>query len=187
MIYLLKSVEVVIGCICIVLVSVTVMFSQNLQSSNSSRGDANIANSKMVPAAKSDNDLNYPPDNLPVVTKTPASVVVRENYLSSPEFGLSIIISLLTVITLLLQFFLLNKKKDLKSEDILRTFGVVLIIMGTLFVIASGFDTNQIAPAMGLFGTIAGYLLSRETNRETNKEGKDKNEAEEKTNEKQEL
>jgi hypothetical protein len=40
-------------------------------------------------------------------------------------------------------------------------YAVTLIIVGTLFAITAGFDSNQIAPAMGLFGTIAGYLLGK--------------------------
>ncbi len=60
--------------------------------------------------------------------------------------------------------------RNLKAEDTLRSFGVVLIIMGTLFVIAAGYSSVQIAPALGLFGTIAGYLLGRsEKNREEEK------------------
>jgi hypothetical protein len=38
---------------------------------------------------------------------------------------------------------------------------VTLIIIGTLFFITAGFDSTQIAPALGLFGTIAGYLLGK--------------------------
>ena len=38
---------------------------------------------------------------------------------------------------------------------------VTLIVVSSLFIITAGYSSEQIAPAMGLFGTIAGYLLGR--------------------------
>jgi hypothetical protein len=37
----------------------------------------------------------------------------------------------------------------------------MLIVTGTLFLVAAGYDAQHIAPSMGLLGTIAGYLLGR--------------------------
>jgi len=36
-----------------------------------------------------------------------------------------------------------------------------MIIVGSLILISSGYSSNQIGPAMGLFGTVAGYLIGR--------------------------
>ena len=36
-----------------------------------------------------------------------------------------------------------------------------LIVTGTLFLISAGFSAQQISPGLGLFGTIAGYVLGR--------------------------
>ena len=44
-------------------------------------------------------------------------------------------------------------------EDILRIVVTTLVICGTLFFVAAGFSSEQIAPAIGLFGTVVGYLL----------------------------
>lgn len=60
------------------------------------------------------------------------------------------------------QFFLL-KKKDFDANDLLKVFGITLIVVGTLFLISTGRSDQQIAPAMGLFGTLAGYLLGKAT------------------------
>ena len=38
---------------------------------------------------------------------------------------------------------------------------ITLIIISTLFLITAGYSNDQIAPAIGLLGTIAGYLLGR--------------------------
>ena len=53
------------------------------------------------------------------------------------------------LIALAMQFIMLKSVSGLKPEDILRVSAVTLIIIGTLFFIAAGFDSNQIAPAMG--------------------------------------
>jgi hypothetical protein len=43
----------------------------------------------------------------------------------------------------------------------MRAFAITLIIIGTMVLICAGYSNDQIAPAMGLFGTVAGYLLGR--------------------------
>lgn len=87
-------------------------------------------------------------------------------WLSEPEFYLTLMVAFMTVFTLLMQFLLLKKNTRLKSEDLSRAFGMILIIMGTLFSLTAGFSAEQIAPAVGLFGTIAGYILGRSERKE---------------------
>jgi hypothetical protein len=76
------------------------------------------------------------------------------------EFWLSLLILAFGSIVVCVEFALL-RKKDFDGNDILKVFGVTLIVVGTLFLIAAGFGDKQIAPAMGLFGTLAGYLLGK--------------------------
>lgn len=76
------------------------------------------------------------------------------------EFWLSLLILLFGTVVVIVQFSLL-RKMSFDGNDVLRVFGVTLIIVGTLFLIAAGFGDKQIAPAMGLFGTLAGYLLGK--------------------------
>ncbi|HXH02673.1 MAG TPA: hypothetical protein VNN09_05065 [Candidatus Competibacteraceae bacterium] len=54
-------------------------------------------------------------------------------------------------------------KRGKSSESILRTFGTILIIVSALFLVVAGYSDQQIAPVMGLLGTIAGYLLGKST------------------------
>jgi glycerol uptake facilitator-like aquaporin len=42
-----------------------------------------------------------------------------------------------------------------------KYFIIILLVLGMLLLITIGFNENQISPAVGLFGTIAGYLLGR--------------------------
>jgi uncharacterized membrane protein len=93
----------------------------------------------------------------------PRTTFTKTGNLSTYEFYLTLIVAGLAVIALGMEFFLLRKTQRPKSEDILRVFGVTLIIIGTLFFVTAGYNSLQIAPAMGLFGTVAGYLLGRGT------------------------
>jgi membrane protease YdiL (CAAX protease family) len=81
--------------------------------------------------------------------------------MSNREFWLSSIILLFGVFIIIVEYFLLRTVVQEKTEEIARIYTVTLIIIGTLVLISSGFTNQQIAPALGLFGTIAGYLLGR--------------------------
>jgi len=113
-----------------------------------------------------------PPPGLTTHPPQPPVIPAKFDSTSSYEYRLTILVLVIALVALLMQFFLLLRVRNLKAEDTLRTFGVVLIIMGTLFAITAGFSSVQIAPALGLFGTIAGYLVGRTEKRgEPEKEG----------------
>jgi hypothetical protein len=76
------------------------------------------------------------------------------------EFWLSLLILAFGTVVVGVEYALL-RKRSFDGNDILKVFGVTLIVVGTLFLIASGFGDKQIAPAMGLFGTLAGYILGK--------------------------
>jgi hypothetical protein len=82
------------------------------------------------------------------------------HFLSSFEGELALVIVGLTVLVLVTLSILLWKK-DATAEDSIRAFALVLIILGTIVLICAGYSNDQIAPAVGLFGTLAGYLLGR--------------------------
>lgn len=46
--------------------------------------------------------------------------------------------------------------------QILRIFGVISIIGVTTLLVVIGYSNEQLAPVIGLFGALAGYLLGRE-------------------------
>lgn len=49
------------------------------------------------------------------------------------------------------------------SESVLKIFGVILIITSAVFLVVAGYSDKQIAPVVGLLGTLAGYLLGKDT------------------------
>lgn len=71
------------------------------------------------------------------------------------------------LVVLILAALLIKAGQD--SEAILRTFGTILIIVGALFLVVAGYSANQVAPVMGLLGTIAGYLLGKKESKREEK------------------
>ena len=88
-------------------------------------------------------------------------VVGFESFMTSREMWLSMFILIFGLAIIGVQFALLRGVVDRHISEIFKLFTVSLIIIGTLLLISAGFNSEQIAPALGLFGTIAGYILAR--------------------------
>ncbi|AUD05564.1 hypothetical protein [Spirosoma pollinicola] len=88
---------------------------------------------------------------------------IRELNISSYEFGLSSVILIFGFLVLCLEVYIM-KASQFTSEQIIRLLSMTLIIISALFLITSAYSDTQMAPAMGLFGTLAGYLLGKTTN-----------------------
>ena len=91
-------------------------------------------------------------------------------FLSTDEYGLSLMVLIFGTVVLLFQFFLIWKKLFTPSQSV-RTMIITLVIIASLFLISAGFSSDQITPIIGLLGTIVGYLLG------SNQGGADKNDA----------
>lgn len=93
---------------------------------------------------------------------TPVTNIKR--FLSSWEFILSALVMSFGAFVILIEAILLWRSAA-TPEDTLRTMTVTAIVIGTIFFVAAGFDAVQVAPAAGLFGTIAGYLLGKKVSK----------------------
>jgi uncharacterized membrane protein YciS (DUF1049 family) len=120
-----------------------------------------------IPLAAQDS-TNATLNNLPPEPNDPVSTIVTP--LSRLEFTLSMTVLAFGLLVILLEIFLIKNKK-ISSEDTIKFIIITLIITSTLFLITAGYSNDQIAPAVGLLGTIAGYLLGRIQN-SNQKEGK---------------
>ena len=74
---------------------------------------------------------------------------------------MSSIVLLFGLLVILLATYLIRSGKN--TEAVLRIFGTILIVVMAVFFVVAGYTDTQIAPVMGLLGTIAGYLLGKET------------------------
>lgn len=54
-------------------------------------------------------------------------------------------------------------KAGQSAQSILRVFGTLLVIIMASFLVVAGYTNEQLAAPMGLLGTVAGYLLGRQT------------------------
>jgi len=80
--------------------------------------------------------------------------------LSNYEFYLSLIVLGFGIIALFVEILLIIKKK-INQDNTIKFIIITLIVTATLFLITAGYSNDQIAPAVGLLGTIAGYLLGK--------------------------
>lgn len=117
-----------------------------------------LAASASLPARAADNPL-----------PTPTATTSEITAISSVELWLAGGIIAFGFVVLAMQFVLLRRSQTTQPEDILRLFTVTMIIVGTLALIAIGYSSQQIAPALGLFGTILGYLLGKTDERARNR------------------
>ena len=83
-----------------------------------------------------------------------------QSFLTTTEGHLTLAIIALAALVLLIQMFALRSRQA-SADDVIRGCSIIFIITGTLVLITAGYTNDQIAPALGLFGTIAGYLLGR--------------------------
>jgi hypothetical protein len=87
-------------------------------------------------------------------------------YITSYEFALAVLVLLFGTLVILSASITL-KGKTVTPEQALRFYGVIVILIGTILLIVAGLSNNQIAPAVGLFGTLAGYLLGKNQSSDT--------------------
>lgn len=102
--------------------------------------------------------IGFAVNNLPPEPKESSNEIITP--LSDLEFILSISVLVFGLLIIILEMFLI-KHKRINSDDTIKFITITLIITGTLFLITAGYSNDQIAPAVGLLGTIAGYLLGR--------------------------
>ena len=83
-----------------------------------------------------------------------------KSFLTNEERMLTILFLGFGVLVLIMACVLLIKFSN-DCNIAFKYFIIVLLILGMLVLIPVGYSNDQISPAVGLFGTIAGYLLGK--------------------------
>lgn len=109
-------------------------------------------------------------------------VVYDREPLSDLVVGLSSGVLVFGFLTICLEVYLV-RIKVFDADDMIKFITVTMIVTGTMFLITAGYSNNQIAPAIGLFGTIAGYLVGKAKNPERKKKTDDINDEKKLSNE----
>ena len=55
----------------------------------------------------------------------------------------------------------LMKTVRVAPGEVIRLLALMMVVTGVLVLVAAGIDPQQVAPAFGILGTVAGYLLGR--------------------------
>jgi len=61
----------------------------------------------------------------------------------------------------------LLRGKNVDSQIIKKMFGLTLILCLSAFLMVTGYGQAQLTPIVGLFGTVAGYLLAKDARTQT--------------------
>jgi hypothetical protein len=80
---------------------------------------------------------------------------------SEPEIYLSIAVLAFGLILTILECIIIIKKDMGWNVDSIRIVGITLVVTAGLFLIPASYSNDQIAPLIGLLGTIVGYLLGK--------------------------
>ncbi len=99
--------------------------------------------------------------NAPPAAGDPAAFSGKVSVLTSYEFWLTVAVLVFGVFVMIVGCRFIASRRGNTPDQIIKLISVNLIVIGTLVIITGGFNGEQIAPAFGLFGTIAGYLLGR--------------------------
>lgn len=82
------------------------------------------------------------------------------HFLTNKEFYLSIFLLITLWLVLAIEIWAI-RSLNIGPEHSVKLLIISMVIMGALLLIMGGYDDQLIAPAFGLFGTIAGYVLGR--------------------------
>jgi hypothetical protein len=118
-------------------------------------------------ADASDGDVFARLDQAQAAADGTPQVVSGQPWSADLVIYLSTSILLIIALALILGSVLMWKRSN-SSQDILRLYGVVIIVGLSALLLVVGFSNDQLTPIVGLFGAIAGYLLGKD-----GKSGKD--------------
>ncbi|MCW3477178.1 hypothetical protein [Limobrevibacterium gyesilva] len=102
---------------------------------------------------------DVPPNPIVNAAPAPEELGRGQDWLTAVEKNLAIAVLAFGVLVMLIQFVTLRTIVASNPELVIRSYAVTLIVVCTLFLVSAGLSVNQIGPGIGLFGTIAGYLL----------------------------
>nr|VFK43369.1 MAG: hypothetical protein BECKTC1821E_GA0114239_102511 [Candidatus Kentron sp. TC] len=91
-----------------------------------------------------------------------ASFSSSPNYNPAVDEGLWLSGMIMGFALILIAFMTYVIRKGADLDDTLKVFGTILIVVAAVFLIVAGYSEKQIAPVIGLLGTVAGYILGKQ-------------------------
>lgn len=106
--------------------------------------------------------INPPPADSAEVPEAVVLPATLNSPFSSFEFLLSIFVLCFGLIVVAMEVYLASKGV-IKSEYIYKCIIITLIIVGAVVLVTAGYSNNQINAIIGILGSIAGYMLAKNT------------------------
>lgn len=82
-----------------------------------------------------------------------------ERVTSDRGLVLAIIVAIFGLITLWLQHDSLRRTHHADAGEFTKSSVLIMVIIGAMLTVTMGLQDDAVAPAMGLFGTIVGYVI----------------------------
>lgn len=143
--------------LCVLSLVVLPLIGQN------SPADTSPAVTTAAPPPPTTNDNPPPPTAVPLERPSFNDTAVPTRSRSEIYLSLGVLIFGILVVSGMLWAIL--KRMEIKQTsdlvDALKLPVVVVIIVSGIFLVTAGYGNEQIAPIIGLMGTIAGYLMGR--------------------------
>jgi hypothetical protein len=80
---------------------------------------------------------------------------------TTAELALSLGVLAFGLLVMGLEVLVVVRTAKAWDTDSTRIVGLTLVVVAGLFLITAGYSQDQIAPMVGLLGTVAGYLLGK--------------------------
>jgi len=84
---------------------------------------------------------------------------------SLTEIYLSLAVLVFGILLLMLEVAVIFRQRQGWGSNSMRIVGLTLVVIAGVFLITAGYSESQIAPMIGLLGTIVGYLLGKSDSR----------------------
>ena len=92
--------------------------------------------------------------------QSPTAGQVRSH--TALELGLSIGVLVFGALAMGMQIYVMIRANRYWDSLSIKIVGLTLVITAALFLIVAGYSQDQVAPIMGILGTVVGFLLGKE-------------------------
>ena len=130
---------------------------------SSNQPDANGNSTDSAAFTQMYDGSNPPPSQLQKAAG--GDIQKKESIMDDVDLRNSVLAFTFGLIVMLLILFRV-RSKEMEADDFFRLVILSLVIIAAIFLIAVGYSSQQLAPAFGLLGTIAGYLLGRQSTKQ---------------------
>lgn len=98
-------------------------------------------------------------NRLPHVVEPQSVSPLEVDVMTFAEFWLALLVVLVGVIALRMQHASLRQSGQTAASDYTKSTILVVVIVAAMLTVVAGFTSKDIAPMMGLLGTVVGYVV----------------------------